>query len=300
MNEDFQILGGTMGIFNKNSDSGDRRQIQKQEENDRERERVQELARHVYADDKMNYVLAYDEDNLIYEHKRRHQEYTLDDTTALTYICDDGLMGTREIAVWLQNAKDTKSGRHAGFKIDGEVPFSKKESDTFFHLFHDIRRCLGDRMIFFTPEQAFRELAFDDTDRVLKFDEGKKSRFIRYEDIIGADLNSNIRTISTSKEHIGRALVSGMEGSVNGALGSQESTSSSTIESYDLIIYLEDIVFVFAKKHYEASEGAEVQEIFRILEKIIEENGEKTSTDHPKTAVDAVTEDAADADGEEA
>lgn len=195
-----------MGLFNRNSEPSER-QIQKQEDFELERERIDELADHIFTDEKMKYVVAYDEDTLIYEHGRKHQEYTLDDTTAISYICGEGLMATRELAIWCQNMKDKKSGIHASYKIDGSISFSKKESDAFFHLFHDIKSCLDGQMIFFTPEKSFREIAFDDTDRVLKFDEGKKARFIRYEDIIGADLDTTTRTIATEKEHLGRAQI---------------------------------------------------------------------------------------------
>lgn len=279
-----------MGLFNRNSEPTDR-QIQKQEDFAQERERIDALADHVYMDEKMKHVLAYDEDTLIYEHGRRHQEYTLDDTTAVTYICGDGLMATRELAIWCQNMKDKKSGIHASYKIDGAISFSKKESDAFFHLFHDVKSCLDGQMIFFTPEKAFREIAFDDTDRVVKFDEGKKARFIRYEDIIGADLDTTTRTIATEKAHLGRALVSGTYGD-NGAQGSQEASSETSVEYYDLVLYLEDASVVFVKKRYEADEGSEIKEIFRLIGNIIEENGVVTEIDNPITAVEVVEEDA--------
>ena len=278
-----------MGLFNRNSEPSER-QIQKQEDFELERERIDELADHIFTDEKMKYVVAYDEDTLIYEHGRKHQEYTLDDTTAISYICGEGLMATRELAIWCQNMKDKKSGIHASYKIDGSISFSKKESDAFFHLFHDIKSCLDGQMIFFTPEKSFREIAFDDTDRVLKFDEGKKARFIRYEDIIGADLDTTTITIATEKEHLGRALVSGTYGD-NGARGNQESNSETYVEYYDLVLYLEDASVVFVKKRYEEDEGSDIKEIFHLIAKIIEENGVVTEIDNPITAVEVVEED---------
>ena len=253
-----------MGIFNKNQDG-----IVQEEDDRREQERIAALAKNIYQD--KNLVLAYDENTLILEHKRRHDEFALDGvTTLVTYTCEDRMMGTREIAIWERDAKERNSGNHPPYKKIGTLGFSKKEVDTFFHLYHDMKHHLAGKVLFYTPEKEFGEICFDNTDQILEIADGRRTYYIEYRDIIGVDKNTTTKTISTNKEHVGKTrVVSSEEGGAAGAEGKTDSASTTTIEGYDLIIYLDDSQFLMMKKHYEPKAGDEVQKMFEIFCEIV-------------------------------
>ncbi|BAK47258.1 MAG: hypothetical protein LKI32_01280 [Lachnospiraceae bacterium] len=257
-----------MGLFNRNSDT----KIERSDDDVIEAQRIQALAKNIYNDGK-NTVLAYDEENLILEYKRRHDEFVLDGaSTLLTYTCEDRMMGTREIGIWEKDLKDKRAGAHPAYKKSGSITFSKKDSDTFFHLYHDIKNCLTGKALFFTPETEFDEISFDSGDQILEFADGHRTYYIEYKDIIGADLNTNTKTITTTKTHVGKTRVSSSDNvGINGAEGKQDASSTTTIESYDLVIYLDDDQFLLMKKHYEANEGDDVQRMFQMLRDIIGE-----------------------------
>lgn len=274
-----------MGLFNRNQEGEPSEKKIVQEEDERlEQERIAALAENIYQD--KNIVLAYDANTLILEHKRRHDEFALDGSaTLVTYTCEERMMGTREIAIWEKDLKERNAGDHPSYKKVGVISFSKKESDTFFHLYHDLKNHLQGKVLFYTPEKEFDEICFDGTDRIMEFADGRRTYFIEYRDIIGADMNTTSKTISTNKEHVGKTmLVSGAKGGVAGAEGINDSQSTTTIESYDLVIYLNDTQFVMLKKHYEAKAGDEVQKMFRIICDIVAEN--ESGVDVVPTGID--------------
>lgn len=260
-----------MGIFNRNQSPED--EAKRAEEERAEEERIKALAENIY-DDHKNTVLAYDKNTLILEHKRHHDEFALDGkSTLVTYTNEDRLMGTHEIGIWEKDLKERNAGTHPSYKKVGGIGFTKKEADTFFHLYHDVRNNLEGKALFYTPEQEFSEICFDDTDQILEFADGRRTYFIEYCDIIGADLNTNTKTLTTTKSHVGKTKVSTAdEEGINGAEGDQDVSSTTTIESYDIVIYQNDSEFLLLKKHFEAKEGSDVQQIYALLTKIVEAN----------------------------
>lgn len=276
-----------MGLFNKNNNEETAENNVQQPEDSRmeneeknpETKDVQDLAKHVFTTENNGYILAYDEDTLIYEHKRKHGEYDLNDTTVVTYENEEGLRGVRELDIWVPDSGlfgGKKVDKHSLYKIDGGIGFSKKESDTYFHLFHDIKTCLEGKILFFTPEKEFVDIQLDNTDRVLRAFLGKKARYIRYRDIIGADLDTHTKTLATTKTHVGRALArgTGADGQGNGAPGVSDPQAITSIEGYDIIIYLNNDSLNFIKKSYNADEADLVQELFLFLQQVVQENGE--------------------------
>ena len=263
-----------MALFGKSSQTPEANGV---DPNLAEEERIAALAKNVFREDPD--ILAYDEDHLIYERKRKHQEYSLDPTTVVTYDCEEGFRGTRELAIWTPDTGffgKQRVNEFAPFKVDASFGFSAKENDRYLHLYHDIRNCLNGKVLFFTPEAEYCDIQIDNTDAVLRAFDGKKAQYIQYKDIIGVDLDTNIKILSTEKQHVGRALVGGTDGD-NGALGNQSTVNSSTVESYDIVLYINDSMFPSIKKHYAADEGDIVQELFRFLEKLVIANSAVTT-----------------------
>ncbi len=239
-----------------------------------ERERIEALAANRYVSDNMNTVLAYDANNLIFEHKRRHEEYVLDgQSTLVTFTNEKTLMGTREIAFWEQDTREKNAGSHAAYKKDGSISFSKREADSFYHLYHEVKNNLQGKVLFFAPEKEYDGISFDDTDGVLEFIEGRKTYFVPYRDIIGVDLDTTTKTIATNKNHVGMSKVGAASTTrVAGVDGDQEAKSTTSVEYYDMTLYLEDSEYLLLKKHYEAEDGEEVQTVFQAISNIVKQN----------------------------
>ena len=239
-------------------------------------EKLRALAKHVFTTENNSYIVAYDENTLIYEHKRKHGEYKLNYETVVTYECEEGLRGVRELAIWTPDTGlfgGRKTNEHSLYRPDAAISFSKKDSDRYFHLFHDIKSCLSDKILFFSPEKEYVDIELDHTDRVMRAFLGKKARYIPYKDIIGADLDTHLKTLSTSKQHVGRALSGGREGAVNGAAGKNESQTITTVEGYDVIIYLQNEEYTYVKKSYEPDDAEMVNELFGFLKELAGREG---------------------------
>ena len=238
--------------------------------------KLKELAKHVFTTENNSYIIAYDENTLIYEHKRKHGEYKLNYETVVTYECEEGLRGVRELAIWTPDTGlfgGKKTNEHSLYRPDAAISFSKKDSDRYFHLFYDIRSCLSDKILFFSPEKEYVDIELDHSNRVMRAFLGKKARYIPYKDIIGADLDTHLKTLSTSKKHVGRALSGGREGAVNGAAGKNDSQTITTVEGYDVIIYLENEEYTYVKKSYESDDAEMVNELFGFLQELVGKDG---------------------------
>ncbi len=188
-------------------------------------------------------ILTWNADMLQYKKRSKIIDFALDGTVVIEFVCDDGLLGGRELNIWDKdkglfgkNTQEHLSMCNIKYKKVVSIPYSKKELDIYQDIYKKLIHTLDSSIHPFCWTQRISPLLFDEAHHMIQ---DAQDHFYRFEDIKTVEIMEDGDTVVGGS--VGQALIGGIilgqpAGSVSGTVVRKNTTS--TVNSLDLRISL--------------------------------------------------------------
>ena len=188
-------------------------------------------------------ILTWNNGLLQYKKRSKVIDFALDGTVVIEFVCDDGLLGGRELNIWDKDkglfGKNTQEHLpmcNIKYKKVVSIPYAKKELDLYQDIYKKLIHTLEGSIHPFCWTQRISPLLFDEAHHMIQ---DTQDHFYRFEDIKDVEILEDGDTVVGGS--VGQALIGGIilghtAGSVSGTV--VRKNTSSTVNSLDLRISL--------------------------------------------------------------